>query len=221
MIQQFSPNMLKTFKLCPKKFEFKYIKGISMPVNDEIFETGKNIHALASYYLRGENIDKMEPSLNSYEKELWEYLKSLKYMGYTCINTEYNLAVKIGSHFFGGRLDALVKEQDQYYILDYKTGSAPKNATYDFQTMIYLLCVRSFFNTENVSFVYLDLKNKSEVVVELTDGLVKEYESKLLEIAKRIDRGDFMPNNCEHRPDPTLPFQRGSVSCEYNLICYH
>ena len=55
-----SPNMLKTYELCPKKFCFKYIKGISMPVDDTVFETGKNIHALASYYLRKENIDKLE-----------------------------------------------------------------------------------------------------------------------------------------------------------------
>ena len=178
-----------------------------MPVNDEIFETGKNIHALASYYLRGENIDKMELSLNEYEKTLWNYLKGLKYLGFTCVNTEYNLAVKIGTHFFGGRLDALVKDGDKYYILDYKTGSAPKGAAYDFQTMIYLLCVRAFFKTENVCFVYLDLKNKSEVVVELTDGLVKEYESKLIEIANKIDKEEFSPATCSN--------------CEFDIICYH
>ena len=207
MIQQFSPNMLKTFKLCPKKFEFKYIKGINMPVNDEIFETGKNIHALASYYLRGENIDKMELSLNSYEKELWEYLKGLNYLGYECVNTEYNLAVKIGEHFFGGRLDALVKNNNRYYILDYKTGSAPKNAAYDFQTMIYLLCVQGFYKTNNVTFVYLDLKNKSEVSIELTENLAKEYQNKLIEIANNIDKEEFTPSNCSN--------------CEFDIICYH
>ena len=42
MFQSFSPNMLKTFEQCPKRFEFKYIKNISMPVNDEIFEKGKS-----------------------------------------------------------------------------------------------------------------------------------------------------------------------------------
>lgn len=207
MIQQFSPNMLKTFVLCPKKFEFKYIKGISMPVNDEIFETGKNIHALASYYLRKENIDKMEASLNPNEKLLWNYLKGLNYLGYECVNTEYNLAVKIGNHFFGGRLDALVKNNDKYYILDYKTGSAPKNAAFDFQTMIYLLCVRKFFKTDNVSFVYLDLRGKSEVEIELTENLISEYENKLVAIANKIDKEEFSPTNCSN--------------CEFDIICYH
>ena len=94
MFQLFSPNMLKTYENCPKKFFFKYVKKLSMPVDDDIFEIGKNVHALASYYLRKENIDKFEPVLNSSEKNYWEYLKQVEYFSYECINTEYNLSVK-------------------------------------------------------------------------------------------------------------------------------
>lgn len=200
--------MLKTYEICPKKFYFRYVKNISMPVNDEIFELGKNIHALASYYLRKENIYKMEQSLTERERLIWEYLKSTNYFSFEAINTEYNLSVKIGEYFFGGRLDALVKNNDKYYILDYKTGSAPKNATYDFQTMIYLLAVKTFFATNNVTFVYLDLKNKDEVKIELTPGLVLEYEKKLTMIANEIDNEDFSYN-------------LKKCPCEYNIICYH
>ena len=203
-----SPNMLKTYELCPKKFYFRYVKNISMPVDDTVFETGKNIHALASYYLRKENIDKMEKSLNSHESELWNYLKSTKYFGFECVNTEYNLAVKLGSHFFGGRLDALVKDENgKYYILDYKTGSAPKNAVYDYQTIVYILAVRKFFKTDNIVFVYLDLRQKKDVVIELTEPLIKEYETKLLSTESLIDAEDFTP---KHDKCP----------CEYDLICY-
>ena len=56
MISIYSPNMLKTFKQSQRKFYVKYVKNISMTVNDSFFEFGKNIHALASYYLRKENI---------------------------------------------------------------------------------------------------------------------------------------------------------------------
>ena len=77
MFTQYSPNMLKTYEICAKKFYLKYVKNISMPVNDDIFEFGKNIHALASYYLRGENIDKMENSLTERERLVWEYLKGI------------------------------------------------------------------------------------------------------------------------------------------------
>ena len=142
MFLMISPNMLKTYELCPRKFYLRYVKNISMPVNDDIFEFGKNIHAIASYYLRGENIDKMELSLSEREAAVWNYLKGIKYFGYEVVDTEYNLSLKLGDAFFGGRLDALVKEDDTYYILDYKTGSAPKNAKFDYQTMIYLLAVK-------------------------------------------------------------------------------
>lgn len=207
MFQIFSPNMLKTFEVCPKKFYFRYVRNISMPTNDEIFELGKNIHALASYYLRKENIYKMEQSLNEQEKLVWEYLKNTNYFSYEAVNTEYNLSFKLGEYFFGGRLDALVKNNDCYYILDYKTGSAPKGAKYDFQTMIYLLAVRAFFKTDNVTFIYLDLKNKEEVKIELTPELILEYETKLNEIVKKINSENFDKKSKD-------------CKCEYNIICY-
>ena len=207
MFQNFSPNMLKTYENCPKKFYFRYIKNLNMPVNDELFELGKNIHAIASYYLRKENIDKMELSLTQYEKELWNYLKSIKYFSYECINTEYNLSVKVGEHFFGGRLDALVKKEEKFFILDYKTGAIPRNPKYDYQTIIYLLAVREFFKINNIVFIYIDLKNKTDVAIELTDGLVKEYEKKLIDIAKKINAEEFSKKstNCK---------------CEYSIVCY-
>lgn len=201
----FSPNMLKTFEQCQKKYAFRYIKNISMPVNDDIFESGKNIHALASYYLRKENIDKLENSLSVSEKILWNNLKTSKYFSYEVVNTEYNLSVKINGKFFGGRLDALVKDNGKFYILDYKTGKAPKNAKYDYQTIVYILAVREFFNTDNIAFVYLDLKNNEEVQIELSSDLVKEYEQKLADIVSKIDLQDYKSNSnlcseCEYKP---------------------
>lgn len=207
MFQIFSPNMLKTFELCPKKFYFKYIKNISMPTNDEIFEFGKNIHAIASYYLKKENIDKMEKSLTPKESSIWDYLKNINYFSYEVIDTEYSLTVKLEQYFLGGRLDALVKKNDTYYILDYKTGSIPKNAKYDFQTMIYLLAVKEFFKTNKVCFIYLDLKNKTEVKIELTEELSLEYKNKLLEIVTKIKNSDYA-------------IKKDTCKCEYEMICY-
>ena len=193
MFLMISPNMLKTYELCPRKFYLRYVKNISMPVNDDIFEFGKNIHALASYYLRGENIDKMELSLSEREAAVWNYLKGIKYFGYEVVNTEYNLSLKLGDAFFGGRLDALVKEDDTYYILDYKTGSAPKNAKFDYQTMIYLLAVSKFFKTDKVKFIYIDLKNKEELAVEYSPELGEEYQKRLVNAAGKINSDEIPP----------------------------
>ncbi len=206
MFLMISPNMLKTYELCPRKFYLRYVKNISMPVNDDIFEFGKNIHALASYYLRGENIDKMELSLSEREAAVWNYLKGIKYFGYEVVNTEYNLSLKLGDAFFGGRLDALVKEDDTYYILDYKTGSAPKNAKFDYQTMIYLLAVSKFFKTDKVKFIYIDLKNKEELAVEYSPELGEEYQKRLVNAAK-INSDEIPPKKTE-------------CKCEYKAVCF-
>jgi len=208
MTEIFSPNMLKTYENCPKRYFFRYVKGISMPVNEDIFTPGKNIHALASYYLRGENIDNMEKSLNAKETESWIYLKGLKYFGYEIINTEYNLSVKIGENFFGGRLDALVKNGEHYYILDYKTGAVPQNPKYDFQTMIYMLGVNKFYKTDKVAFIYVELKAKKEVKIELTPELLTEYENKLTQISDKIIKAEFFPS------------RKDCKNCEFGKICY-
>ena len=207
MFLMISPNMLKTYELCPRKFYLRYVKNISMPVNDDIFEFGKNIHALASYYLRGENIDKMELSLSEREAAVWNYLKGIKYFGYEVVNTEYDLSLKLGDAFFGGRLDALVKEDDTYYILDYKTGSAPKNAKFDYQTMIYLLAVSKFFKTDKVKFIYIDLKNKEELAVEYSPELGEEYQKRLVNAAAKINSDEIPPKKTE-------------CKCEYKAVCF-
>lgn len=199
--------MLKTFELCPRKFWFKYVKNINMPINDDIFDTGKNIHALASYYLKKENIDKLEKTLNQKESELWTYLKSSEYFGYEVVGVEYNLSFKLGKHFLGGRLDALVKNNGEYFILDYKTGSAPKNPKFDFQTMIYILAVKEFFKTENINFVYIDLKNKLEVSVKYNAEIENEYKKKLNSIVSQLE---FIEKTEKKR----------DCTCEYKQICY-
>lgn len=208
MVEIFSPNMLKTYDKCPKKYYLKYVKGLQMPVDDDIFTLGKNIHAMASYYLRGEYIDNMEKSLNARETELWGYLKNSEYFKYETVNTEYNLSFKLNSVFLGGRLDALVLNDGRYYILDYKTGSVPVDAKFDFQTMIYLLGVNKFYKTENVSFVYIDLKNKKDLKIDLTKDLIVQYENSLTKICEKIIKGDFHALN------------KSCTTCEYGKICY-
>ena len=207
MFSLYSPNMLKTFQQCPRKFYYRYVKNINMPVNDDIFEFGKNIHALASYYLRKEFINKMELSLTEKEAAVWQYLKNIRYFSYEVVNTEYNLAVKIGDSFFGGRIDALVKNGEEYYILDYKTGAIPKNPKYDFQTMIYIMAVSEFFKTERVNFVYIDLKNRDEVKINYTPELGEDYRERLLSITDKISHSE-------------LPDKKSECSCEYSPVCF-
>ena len=247
MMNSFSPNMLKTFEACPKKYYFKYIQKISVPQKSAVFETGKKVHALANYYLRGDDITKMEKALNSDEKLIWEQLKNNEFFKKSYINSEYNLSCKIGDYWIGGRLDALMKSRTtglsegkktgnlteqksstiqpfnhstNYYILDYKTGSIPKNPEYDYQTMVYLLCASKLLEKQtlkqvqsdvrNIKFVYIDLKNNQNCIIDFTPEKEKEYEKNILAICDKITNAQ-LPEEIEH--------SKMCEFCEYRKIC--
>lgn len=213
----YSPNMLKTFKSCPLKYKFKYIDRISLPQKASFFEKGKKVHALANYYLKGDDISKFEPTLNENEKIAWNNLKSNEFFSYKYVNSEYNLCCKIGDYWIGGRLDAIVKkhknESETYYILDYKTGSIPKNPEYDYQTMVYLLCLSSapFITPQDeIKFVYIDLKNNQNCVIDFTQEKKVEYEKAITTICSNIENIQI-PEDIEH--------QKMCDFCEYKKIC--
>lgn len=215
-MNNFSPNMLKTFDNCHIKFHFKYIDRISVPQKFSIFEKGKKVHALAHYYLRGDNIDKLEQALSSSEKQIWQNLKTNPYFQKTYVNSEYNLSCKVGGYWVGGRIDALMKElQDNnsfnYYILDYKTGTIPKNPEYDYQTMVYLLCADKLLQEyNNLKFIYIDLKNNENCIIDFTPDKKEEYENKLINICEQISNAQ-LPEEIEH--------SKICEFCEYRKIC--
>lgn len=275
----FSPNMLKTFQTCPYKYWLKYVEGISVPQKASFFEKGKKIHALANYYLRGDDISKLEKTLSSEEQKLWEQLKNNEYFQMSYVNSEYNLSCKVGEYWVGGRLDAVVcpplpcpppqrgegvcndspstfqlfnpstdnslpsypptilpsdsqhsfSQGIQYFILDYKTGSIPKNPEYDFQTMVYLLCLYKLnchsgaIDNENlrfaqndcepknlINFVYIDLKNNQNHIIKLTPEKVEEYEQAIIKICDEITN---------FTPQEDIQHSKMCEFCEYRKIC--
>ncbi len=208
-MNNFSPNMLKTFNTCPQKYYLKYIKKITMPQKSTPFEKGKKIHALANYYLRGDNIDKLEKALSEEESKIWNNLKSNCYFKKSYINSEYNLSCKIDKYWIGGRIDAIVKDESSYYILDYKTGAIPQNPETDFQTIVYLLCASKKFGT-NIKFVYIDLKQSQDCIIELSPEKLDEYKKIIFNTCEKINQ--FIP------PENIL-HSKPCDFCEYKKIC--
>jgi CRISPR/Cas system-associated exonuclease Cas4 (RecB family) len=208
-MDNFSPNMLKTYKTCPKKFYYKYIESLNVPMPTTPFEKGKKIHALAHYFLQGINISRIETALSEEERSVWTLLLTNPYFRKDCLNSEYQLSCKVGDFWAGGRLDAVVHDGDEYFILDYKTGGTPKNAKYDFQTMVYCLALDEFLDSyEKISFVYLNLKDKTNCVIGFSEDLKKEYVQRVEEICCEISLDKIYPCNtksCSH--------------CEYARIC--
>ncbi len=206
-MSDFSPYMLKTFKECPKKFEYKYIKKIIMPQKASNFERGKKIHALANYYLQGIDITKLETSLLPEEAAIWQKLKNNEFFNKQYVKSEYTLSAKIKNYWIGGRLDALMQDENCYYILDYKTGAIPPNPEFDFQTMIYLYCASKILNTTCIKFVYIDLKNNENKIIEFSKDRMTEYEKTLSDMLDKMNTTDFPQNSDACR------------FCEYNKLC--
>lgn len=210
-MNSFSPSMLKTFENCPKKYNFKFIEKINIPQNPLLFEKGKKIHALANFYHRNQDISKLEKALTDDEKIIWEKLKNNKYFSMQCIHSEYPITARIDNIWIFGRLDALVKENNDFYILDYKTGSIPKNPEKDFQTMIYLTCADMIIpEKNNLSFVYIDLKNNENRVIAYTPILKQHYNDSLKTHCQNILATKTFDDkeNKQH-----------CVYCEYNKLC--
>jgi len=212
-MQVYSPNMLKTFEECPKKYEFRYIQRMSVPQSANIFEKGKKIHALAHYYLRGDDIEKFLPLLSAEEQIIWQYLLSNRYFQMSYVNSEYNLTSRLGDFWIGGRLDAFMKSENNYYILDYKTGSVPKNPAEDFQTMIYLICAEEILkkgwgDNFSLEFVYIDLKNNKNIEVLFDKDKKNLYEHKILNMCKKITTTQYFSKNLDR-----------CNFCEYKKFC--
>lgn len=208
-MNNFSPNILKTYETCLKKFYYQHIEKISMPSSASAFEKGKKIHALANYFLRGVNISRIETALNDEEKILWNLLLDNSFYQKEYFKSEFTLSCKIEDYWIGGRIDAIVRDDNKYYILDYKTGSIPKNPEYDYQTMVYLLCLDLYLkNYDSLAFVYIDLKNKQNHVIEFNETLKQEYEKRIIKACSTIT-SDTIYNchtqNCKY--------------CEYSKLC--
>lgn len=205
----YSPNMLKTYLTCPKKYYYKYIEYLSVPASVLPFEKGKKIHALANYYLQGINISRIETALTSEEKILWERLKQNEYFVKKYYASEYQLSCKTGSYWLGGRLDAVVFEGNNYYILDYKTGQIPKNPEFDPQTMVYLLCLdRLLKNYDSLAFVYINLKENSNKIIPFSKDMKTKYEKELINLCSAINSDKIYKPNTQN-----------CANCEMKSIC--
>ena len=201
--------MIKTYLTCPKKYYYQYVENVAMPKSSLPFEKGKKIHALANYYLQNIKIDRIETALTGAELEIWELLKQNPFYNMDYLKSEFTLMLKLSDYWLSGRLDALVNNGDNYYILDYKTGTIPKDPEYDPQTMIYLLSADKYLkNYKTLSFVYIDLKNKQNYVIEFNEDLKAKYRQNLLEICNKISADSLYCCN-----------NKSCKYCEFNKIC--
>ena len=105
-------------------------------------------------------------------------------------------------------MDAVVyDDENNYYILDYKTGSVPQEPENDLQTIVYMcaLAISLKKNYKTLRFVYLDLKNNAEKVVESS-----QIHPEIIEqILAQIEREKFQPTDDK----------KTCATCEYRMFC--
>lgn len=204
----YSPQMLNTFQECPVKYYYRFVKNIIAPTLDSRFIVGKNIHALASYYLKAQDISMY--ILSDIENKMWNILKNSKYFSYKTERVESTVTCNVDGDWIGGRLDALVRKNKEYYILDYKTGKIPNNAKYNFQTIVYLMCCDKLIRDyESLNFVYLDVRTGNEEIINFTPSLKKEYESILRNTLEGIAK----------LSEPTSHKGHKCLICSYSKMC--
>lgn len=201
----YSANMLKTYKTCPQKYKLKYVERFSLPQKFEVFEKGKKIHALAYYYLKGDDVSRFETALTPEESTIWARLKANEFFNMQTYRAEFELNCKIDRFWVGGRLDAVVTDgAGNYYILDYKTGSVPQKPQEDLQTLVYLAALEAHLNGafKSLKFVYIDLKNDKNYIIdsELVHPEIIEH------ICRQIESEKFLPSEC-------------CEGCEYRHYC--
>ena len=184
-----SPNMLKLVTESEQKFKERYVEHVSEISLSAPFKKGKEIHALANYFLKGQNIEKLENSLDKNRAYIWKTLKENQYFNMECVDCEYGIQARLDKFWIGGRIDALVKEGKNYYILDYKTGQIPKNATFDFQTMVYLYCVDKLIKYyESLNFVYIGLKENVSEKIDFDKKIAEKYKELILKGCLQIKK---------------------------------
>ncbi len=144
--KNFSHSKIDTFKICPKKFYFKYIKNISEGEKKEVLfgsvlhntilnlnkgyqetkkfdiEKGENYLKFALKNLTGNILlfEKGVFAINKYIKEFYEKEMEIMYV-------EESFSKNFGDFIFEGRIDLIAKIKDKISIIDFKTKEEAKN----------------------------------------------------------------------------------------------
>lgn len=192
--QTYTLNKLQMFDECPQKYKLCYIDRVHIVEPISKTSTGNNIHNIINYYLKGMDITKLIEALPKSDKLLWFNFKNSDIKNYKPVVSEYTFNLKLDQYWLTGRIDALFEYDENYVILDWKTGSSFKPENVKFQTTFYLLCMYEILKLkklikkpEQLSLHYMDLASNSIVRINLDEDLYMQYKKQVLEIIRKIN----------------------------------
>ena len=219
----YTNSMFKDWKLCRRKYYYKYLKKIMLPQKDENFELGKKVHALVSYKLNGFDTSIIEKSAD--EEVLEHYYSILKHpiLKQQPFLVEWGFVANIedSQDILSGRIDAVFynPETKKYTIVDWKTGmKIPNIPLMETQAQIYLYAFYKArkdlgieIKPEDVSFLFIKTPDLKESGIEFSSALYDRFEQDFTAIVKEINSYQYFEDAFEEKASCKF--------CEYKFIC--
>lgn len=134
-------SMMKTFRRCPKQFEYKYIERLKPKVLGRPLRFGTWFHALMEADYKGEDVesvhrhfthkfsqlfDEEKEELGDLPRDVWRTYKSYKWHykndPWIVHEVEFTLEVELpDGNLYRGKIDMLIENQYGLWIVDHKT----------------------------------------------------------------------------------------------------
>ncbi|MFC1566866.1 ATP-dependent helicase [bacterium] len=219
----YSVTSLEVFRQCPKKYYLKYILQIPEPSNFittkfDYAAFGTCVHKFLELYYSNAAGEEEFKSLVGNMGLMWDKNIGNKYKKLIAQISneknegkpeyfEKNFVWKVGGHFVRGTIDRIDKlESGEYNIVDYKTGSKPKQEVYDLSMNIY---AKAFEELQEVQikdmilyYPFIDGRNKFNLIRD--DGI----KSNITAILENIENCNFQNCNFQNCTD-----------CSFKKVC--
>lgn len=227
---EFSQNALNTFKNCPKKFWYKYEKGLNWKREDDeeyysSLKYGREFHLMCERYFSGIPVGEFIGN-KTYEK-FDEWLEKVKKVVPIYENKEYfpeyGLSIKIDDE---NRLTAkydlavIYKENEKLYIdiWDWKTENRKlkySDLENRMQSIVYMYiaykAIPKLYEEEKVEvnmYYYQPEYYLEPIKISYNEEKFKKDEEKIKKLIKEIKESNFKEKNikmCKY--------------CEFNMLC--
>lgn len=174
----YSPDQLKNFTRCQKKFFYQSIQRLNWPSDQRNFELGQSVHKLMEYQARGLNCEALLAGASPDIADAFQQLIQHPASQWPVVANEWGFLIPFqlqsNTHWMQGRIDRVAFDisTQTLWVIDWKTGTAiPKEPPNDWQTVIYLYAVVEAYPDLRASF--LDM-NPGAVSLQLPQTIVPE-----------------------------------------------
>ncbi len=240
-----TPDQLKTWTRCQKKFLLQYKRRLQWPGDARNFALGRDVHKLMDYVSRGLSVESLLHSATEDVRLCFEGLMRHESAHWEILASEWAFTVPFKDVFANddilmshnvwltGRMDRVSiqrgnsPEEDRIVILDWKTGTAtPKLPADDWQTRCYLYAMVEAapqllgrtIQPEQVSMVYVEVRPKDLVKDPNAVRVASVPYDTALHTANRLSIVGYTQAILQAQQYP-LPATCPDPFCAYRSVC--